>query len=313
MILPSRPRPGIVLRHGADKLPPRAKAKLATLTEMLEQAVDASQSAERRRSAASDDRARASQALELLLEHSGRVDPARVKAAQQAIETARAAEDRRTAIADEASAAAAPLQRLCERLRAYVETVDGDLKEASPVAVKASPAPAVQLHAVRLEIEKLLATRAAIAGAPPHDAEIIEGISAQVAELAARGRPLHVGQHGSTWPTQAAEVWADGRPAAMAAVPDAPAMMAWLFPEAMRERMMEQALAERRAGGVAPGLPRVERSAELARLSAAILDAERLEEALIEMLEAKGSALQRRETADVRAVLGIDGPPPAMG
>lgn len=306
----ARPSSGIVLRHGGDTLPAQARAKLAALDEALTATDDASFAAYKRRMAASADARRAEEALRQISEHS-KPDLAQVKAATAAVTEARAIEDRRAVLSDEATAAADPLRRLVARITAYIEQGHEGLREAPPIALKASPALAVQLHDARLRIEELSKTREAIATAPAPDSEIAEAIRAQVDELAAKGRPLHVGQHESVWRTESAETWTDGHIAGLTHVPDAPALMAWLQPEVMRQRLLEQIMAERRAAGAVPGLPKAERKAKLAQLEAMLLDSERLEEGLLEAMEAKGTSLPRRETADVRAVLAIVGPPPA--
>ncbi len=53
-------------------------------------------------------------------------------------------------------------------------------------------------------------------------------------------------------------------------------------------------------------LSELDQARELAALDAKMLDAERREEALIELLEAEGSTIARRANASPQAVLGVE-------
>ncbi|GAB4371819.1 MAG: hypothetical protein Kow00114_32950 [Kiloniellaceae bacterium] len=85
--------------------------------------------------------------------------------------------------------------------------------------------------------------------------------------------------------------------------PDAPALLAALFPEEMW-RLVERRI--RAAAGGKDGIAAAERPRILARLRAELLRLERQEEAIIVQASASGLLIGRRPDADPRAVLGVE-------
>jgi hypothetical protein len=106
-------------------------------------------------------------------------------------------------------------------------------------------------------------------------------------------------------PKRMAEVHnSDPRNVVHAYVPDAVALLAWLFPEALTERletMIDEVADDEHA------LTDTQRSIEIARITREVLQVERDEEFFV---CAANGAVSRRDDVDVRALLDIDGPDP---
>jgi hypothetical protein len=303
------------LPRGAERLPPEARAKLLWLQEAATVAGDANNAAYQRQLAALEELRTATDLRDELaqaLAGSGKRDDQQMKALHEAVTSAQAAARRWSDLAEKTSEAASPIRQLLARTTAYIEAHSDTIEAAPPVASRSvKGTPTLQLHDLRLQIATLLDRRRDLRDAPPPDSEIAATINAAVDELAAMGRPYSGEPIG--WRTTAAQVSGDGRAiTGHAQIPNAPATLAWLFPDALKARLLADRMAERQARGVAPGLPVAEREAALVKVEAELLEAERREEALIDQLAAAGTLLPRRETADPRAVLGIAGPAPEV-
>jgi hypothetical protein len=203
-----------------------------------------------------------------------------------------------------------PAIQTASALNAYLNALPADaLLRDTPTAVpKARVDLRDQLQAARRAVEQLVAERDATRDAPPAEADVVAMIKAHVAPLAERGRPL-IATDAVHWPTARADVFAEKSLGVL--VPDALAAMAWLQPELLIERLHAEARAMVKASGRQPGMPAAQRASAITALEASILEAERLEEAVLVAMEAAGVAAARRPTADPRAVLGITGPAPA--
>ncbi|GLI93667.1 hypothetical protein [Methylocystis echinoides] len=89
--------------------------------------------------------------------------------------------------------------------------------------------------------------------------------------------------------------------------PDAFALLAWLHRDTIIQRICAEidAVADDRSA-----LDPAQRAKKLAQADAAILLAEREEEAAICEALSRGFLIDRREDADPRAIVGIEGPAP---
>jgi hypothetical protein len=101
------------------------------------------------------------------------------------------------------------------------------------------------------------------------------------------------------WPEDE-EVWPDG--GGRFTHDRANAMVVWLF----KDQIIKRGLAELRDVASDDALSDSDRRARMAELDKQILELERQEEALIRVLEAKGTSVSRRNDASVLAVLGIE-------
>ena len=159
--------------------------------------------------------------------------------------------------------------------------------------------------AARHEIDELTARLAQIDNAPYPASEIKARAVAFVKELAETGAPeidsLLAGGNEIRWPSDFHLVGERGLP-----LTNAPALLAWLFPDAMIKRVV--ALVEEEAADDAGAIPAKDRPKMKEQIHDALLLANRVEEAAIMEGEARGVEIDRRGDADVRAVLGIIGP-----
>lgn len=330
-------------RELTDRLSTRAAAKLRRIVAEAEEAADLARSAVDRASDASDTHRAAAERLRVhkgahlpwnaqgrtfdasdltAEEHGGtggrgtarvvRPNAEHVKKLEEDVAQTLEERDRRRTEAE------APRERsgdarstLSGVVRYLTVTRDEGLTDATLPAVKRGDLGA-QIAAARRAVDELRAERKATRDAPCTDAELLASISAEVKALAVAGRPhASLTAEGSiTWPRADARVSALAGTAVGVSTPDTLAVLAWLDGPRLVERLHGDALERLRGSGVKPGLPRPERDAAIARLDLAILDAERLEEAVVEALLAAGTVTARRPDADPRAVLGVTGPAP---
>ena len=327
--------PRINMPEGAANLPPAARQRLRLLLDARDAAWDQRNGASRRMEVArvaverleealadqrENDRPRVlggqAGALPPRKSPTDRADPLPPRQTlTEELAAARVEFDRRRAISEASDEASQPLSALATRITDYLQNNLGSTYgDAPPPVVKVvSTKFAAQIEQARRAVSELVAERDATRTAPAADGELRRGIEAAVADMATRGRPLLArGADGIiNWPTHRAEVFTMGGGVGGTTVPDAIAALAWFSPDTMTEKLYAEAVEQRRATGQPPGLPRAARTEALIRLEAQILAAERMEEATIVALEASGFPVVRRPEADVRAVLGFDGPAPA--
>jgi hypothetical protein len=198
-------------------------------------------------------------------------------------------------------------------------TLEPDKSVASPL--RKGEKPEAGLKRVRGEIENARHALEQVRRAPIPSAEAKAMVLVHVEELRRRAAPDVLGLvergHAVRWPTApvalplVAVAVADGVPMvqghARGEVTDAVGLMAWLFPDQLRARL-EAEIDARSDDGAA--LADDDREAREHELKAALLHAERLEEAIVSLMEGSGVTCVRRTDADPRAVLGVVGPAP---
>jgi hypothetical protein len=126
-------------------------------------------------------------------------------------------------------------------------------------------------------------------------------IDAHVEALAARARPSITVDRDQLSVRHSSDSHGVG---SSAAVP----LLAWLMPDAMRQRLREE-IDARRASDSERNLPVLsvsERKAQLAELDARILELGREEEFFILEAAAEGTTIRRRDNADPVAILGVE-------
>lgn len=241
-------------------------------------------------------------------------DEATERGYRRTIEASRTELAKKQAIVAEREAALQPLATLVAGLveqlggvgAAYAFVPYGD-----PVAKgRRGETPSNAVERIRVELAGLAADRARIESAPrPRDVLKAEARKA-VEALAARGRPdvagIISGRPGaSLWPTLSPlhlGLVSKDIPFVPSSAVDAGALLAWLAPDQIIERL-EQELD--RELGDSPGISDEERAASLAALDSQRLSLERDEEAMIRAAEASGQVIQRRPNANALAVLGV--------
>ena len=145
---------------------------------------------------------------------------------------------------------------------------------------------------VRADIEQLASARSAIARAVLPVDELVEQAYAHVDALVARGRP---------------PLRLDRDKLIVGAPPDHVSMLAWLFPDDMKDGLRFE-IEEQRKRETHPNLVVLsakERDQKLRALDEVILKHERQEEALISEAGEFGTVIQRRERASPLAILGL--------
>ena len=211
------------------------------------------------------------------------------------------------------------LKRLLTDIEAYIRAA-GTLTAAPAMKVRLPSIDRLtaEVERVRKDIAELEAEKHAVNSAAYPAAEVKARARAEIEALAELGRPRVV-QMIDNGPGEAVfwpDVVAKSRNFGMAvplpgdlprASHDRPgghlALTAWLF----KDRMIEAIEAEIDAFAEDDVLSTEARAAKLADLDARILDAERIECAII---RASGGIVDFREDADPRAVLGVEGPAP---
>jgi hypothetical protein len=203
-----------------------------------------------------------------------------------------------------------PIGQLVNRIGAYVTSTDPRSISLfdGPLPKRAKGVTASEAIATaRQEIETLTARLAEIDNAPFPVSETKARAAGIVKALAETGAPeidgLLAGGTEVRWASDFALV---GDRAVQ--ITNAPALLAFLFPEALTKKivsMIEEEAAEQE-GAIASK----ERPVMKAQIHDALLVANRIEEAAIGEAEASGAEIDRRGDADVRAVLGIIGPRP---
>lgn len=224
-----------------------------------------------------------------------------------AVEDAEREEARRRAARDAADEAVDPVRRIVTSIEGYLAGLaeDAKLEDAPPPPVKARVDLREQLLAVRTTVEAIAAEREAVHKAPPADEDQLVAIRRDVAALAQKGRPelSNVLRGGIGWARTNAEVMAEAR--TTVTVVDGLAALAWLDPDRLIERLHAEARRVAKESGRQPGPPAAQLATIIATLGAQLLAAECLEEAVITALELQNHTVQRREGADVRAVLSV--------
>jgi hypothetical protein len=209
--------------------------------------------------------------------------------------------------------------RCAVRCLRYIET----LPHGEPIAEHTEPVrvpKGATVDGMRTNIGELRAEYEAIQRRPAHSEAIREMLARQVRDLAARGepdvlrsielgRPLSLPAYRVTDILNGfAQVGATQPPVRVIThfdVPDAIPILFWLAEDVILKKLNEMvdSLADD-----SRALTEEQRAGELARIEAAIIDAERVEEELV-----VSTGARRRDDADPRAVLGLGGDLPLPG
>lgn len=227
--------------------------------------------------------------------------------------------DRRRAEVNRMGETAAALGTLTRRIEDYIRAlprgVGIEIDDGGDDPIEGDPLAAVEhcRHQLRAIVEEI----ADVEHAAVHSAEIRRALHEQIDGLAATGRPNLTGLSGKrarptlnipTAPLNAGVVLTKGDTGfAHGQIQDAVALIAWLFGPQLK-KAADALIREEADDDVA--LTDEERATRLADLQARRLTVERAEEAAIETAEQHGAIVLRRADADVRAVLGINGPSP---
>lgn len=226
--------------------------------------------------------------------------------------------DRLKAEVDRLTSEWSALARVEAPLREYVEGRLIGVKIAAADTVEAKvgkgESPRDAVARVRAEIAGLRDEVRAVKKAPYPSAEVKARVAATVDALAEMGAPRvqravrHAGP--PEFPEMHVEtrMWMEGKPfVGRATVPDTTALLAWMFPDAMKAALEREV---QRVADDAQAIPAAERPTKLKALAGSILAAERQEEAIIMLADERGDTIHRREDADPRAILGLaDGMP----
>jgi hypothetical protein len=291
-------------------LPPDAVAKLRKLQDAMAALHAAYMVASDRAREARAEVAFYGEAVEAVVRAQGRHAGAPTREMQQAeankrvaVEELRAREERREAASIEQQAAGAVVQKLEDWLRKHnsrVAFVPFDAAATPELRKGESVQDAVAR--VRGEVAALRAERERIASAPLPSSEVKAAARAEVERMAEAavprvahgfvGRPIiwpKASRHTHTGEHDTAEFF------------DARALVFWAHKDAILARLNAEIDAAADDGAA---VSTERRKAEAVRLSAAILAAEREEEALIEAAP-PGLLIQRRPDHDPRAILGL--------
>ena len=199
--------------------------------------------------------------------------------------------------------------KLSRLIRNLEDWLDANPRQA---AAKTTPAPVPSIGTradaarfVREKIEQFDGKAQTVSTAPLTVANAKKVARAEIEALAEAGRPdcapLVRGQS-IMWPRNTAtQINSSGTPIV---VDDARAVLAWLHKDAMIAAVEAEVEAAAKVDG-RKGYTDEKRAAELERIAAEKLAAEREEEALIAAIEAEGGRFDRRPDADPRAVLGV--------
>lgn len=306
-------------------LPPAARRKFLTICDATDAASAVVSSLAERMSEANDRCMAAEVRVRALRANSfERIpdDHPSLIAANEKVAEARAERERYRELMAARSEAARPLREIRHQIENYLGRVSEPLEEAPAI-----PAPELRkgenyaeaVARIRTKLSKLEEDRLAIDDAPIPSSIAKEKARAEIERLAAKGRPnvmaLIESHDGSIqWPTKyegAPIVWADGRPVGFAGRDgwsfDPLSFAVWLHRDELLRRI-EAEIADK--SDDASALTDETRAKKRAQTAGAILAAEREEERLIELAEEAGVSIGRREDADPRAILGIEGPAP---
>lgn len=187
-----------------------------------------------------------------------------------------------------------------------------DAEETRPPKLAKNETRESAVARIRNQIAELHAEMHAVRSAPIPSSEAFAIVEGQVNRLAVLGQPdvfqiVEHGQPGLEFARQDLALLTRNNEAGIhvqGQIVDTLAVVAWAFRDeilAKLKREIDQVADDANAFG------RAERAAKLDELAAAVLAAERDEEAVIVMSEAAGvdQAIARRADADVRAVLGL--------
>ncbi|GLI94302.1 hypothetical protein [Methylocystis echinoides] len=235
--------------------------------------------------------------------------------------------DRVRAEVDRRSEAVKPLRELHANLRAYCErdlihapSIEAASAVVSVPALKPNERWIDIIDRARQKVEKLRADAMAIEDAPIHSTEAKARAAAQIEELAARGRPnvlaLLEGGRAFEWPSRykLGDISFDaaGKPVGTAGhgrwEPDPIALLCWSHKNAILSGVLDE--IDRQADD-ASALTDDQRTKKRRQVAEALLQAERLEEALVLAAAKEGVAIARRSDIDPRAVLGLSDSCPA--
>lgn len=330
-----RPPAGAALRVGEpvdviDRLPDEAKGHLSALRDHVEALYDAVERLNAKRKESWQERGEAELNYKKLTDptvasrysrmHIVKEDHPEATAAKgkidKAASAARAAQDRYDAAAERWQKA----KRLLINVEKFIAAA-GSLTMAPALKVKLPTVDrlAAEVEKIRSDLAELQAEKHEVRSAAFPAAEVKARARAEIEALAARGRPGVLGMidngpgEGIFWP----DVVAKSRPRGGMAVPlpgDAPrvshdlagghlALMAWLHKDALLAAI--EAEIDMNAEDES-ALSTEQRTVRLAEIDGRILDAERIECAII---RASGGALDFREGCDPRALLCLNGPP----
>ncbi len=205
-----------------------------------------------------------------------------------------------------------PLARAVARCERYLE----DIRNPSGITLAlAAPAPKItrssdiptEIEKLRVKITRLIDERESVKNSPLPSADAKKIVAGFVNRLAAHGRPdifptLEAGQEPMLSLDERAQL-----PGMTRAPVDAIGMIAWLF----RDKMIEQfnSLIDEENDD-ASSLSPEDRQTRLVGIDRELLALERTEETLIELAREHLQQIPRRESSDVRALLGIEGPAP---
>jgi hypothetical protein len=312
-----RPPPALAPGDPIGRLPPAAAAKLRGFRDREADVAAALNSIQDRRNDAVQDRARAEQRIgQLARMQVGPEHPSLAEAEQQRDGiTAEVAElDRHIA---ELRGRRSPLiRRLEDWLRSLPPGTPIEAHDQPPPKLAKGQTPVRAVEALREQLGQLRADLRDVQAAPVPSGTVKQRVRDQVTALAERGCPNvgHAVEIGAAVAFPAPVVRADlfghaaaeGAPRlvgfAQAAHVDPVALVAWLFPDRLAERLEAEvdALADDSAA-----LTDEERAAREAELRAQLLELERAEEVLVELAERDGTQVARRPDADPRAVLHL--------
>lgn len=204
---------------------------------------------------------------------------------------------------------AQPIGQLVHRIEDYLNSTDPKSISlfTGPLHKRGKATPSEAVAAVRQEIEELTAKLRAIDDAPLPAAETKGRAVALIKGLAEAGAPeidgLLAGIDEIRWPSEFALVGERGLP-----LINVPALLAFLFPDVLTKKIV--AMIEDEAADQDDAIAATDRPKMKAQIHEALLLACRIEEVLVTEAAEAGSEIDRRGEADVRAVLGIVGPPP---
>jgi hypothetical protein len=240
------------------------------------------------------------------------------------LKVATSALTRATDLRDLRNAHAAALRATVQRLETYIASA-GRLAEspALDVALKRAETAATAIERTRDTLATLRADLHTVSSAPVHSSVVKARALAELAELAERGCPDFfeaVESDGPIrWPTtraraeiEASALGRDGSAAPVIGVIETPvfdarAFTAWAMLDMIAAKLdaaIDQVADDESALDAPTRRKRVE------EIRAEILEAERVEERLIELAAVNGTTIARRNDADPRAILGVEGPAP---
>lgn len=204
------------------------------------------------------------------------------------------------AAADARQQRAQTIGGLFQRIEAFINRLPDDhvLEGHTPAPPKLAKgeSPPEAIEALRKTVRELKAEIARVRSLPVTPSEAKEKIRAEVAALVEKGRPNVAGVIGGfgaiTWPD---------RMTAVGYQLDVLPLLTWLNRDAMLDRL--EAEVDAIAG--TDGISGPDRAKTLIDLERRRLETERIEELLLERMEAEGYSVLRRPDSDLRAVLHL--------